>query len=53
LISNRPVGTGPTATAFAIEKNIEPRGVRSSEQRLAEFQDMLHRQGVETAWKDV
>jgi hypothetical protein len=40
-------------TAFAIKKNIEPRAVRSSEQRLAEFQDMLHRQGVETAWKDV
>ena len=36
--------------AFALQKKILPRAVRANETRLAEFQNQIRAQGVETDW---
>jgi hypothetical protein len=36
--------------AFALEKKVQPRAIRESKPRLADFQNRLYAQGVETAW---
>ncbi|MBY5957352.1 FAD-dependent oxidoreductase [Membranicola marinus] len=37
-------------TAYAMKHNIPPRAVRSDKRRLADFQDWIRSQGLETHW---
>lgn len=37
--------------AFSIEKNVAPKEVRRNRELLAVFQNVLHTEGIETAWK--
>ena len=36
--------------AFALEKNVKPRVIREKKNLLAEFQNRIRAQGVETDW---
>lgn len=39
--------------AYALDKNISPRGVRNNERHLEDFQQLLQRHGVELEWPKV